>query len=111
MAMSAYMRAAVAGMLRGANAQLHTGDPGPSGTANMAAETRRQPANFSAFDGTDVSLGESIRWSQVAADETFTHVSLWDAAGNHLHSAELDPPKRVDAGDDYELSEMTVSLL
>lgn len=58
-------------------ARLHTGDPGPDCTANLAAQSLRVPV---IFDGANLNTS-TLQWPLCPAAETFTHVSLWDAAG------------------------------
>lgn len=60
--------------------QLHTGDPGAAGTANVSTETDRAQVSFgTAVAGSRTSNTEGLI-SDAAATETITHVSLWDAA-------------------------------
>lgn len=60
--------------------QLHTGDPGASGTANVAAETDRMQATWSAAASGTKSNSGAITWTAVAASEDYTHFSVWTAS-------------------------------
>jgi hypothetical protein len=61
-------------------AQLHNGAPGGAGTANVANSGTRQPAGtFSATSGGASHNSAAINWTSVAANDTYTHVTLWSA--------------------------------
>lgn len=95
--------------------KLHTGDPGEDGTANAATEADRTQATFgSASSGGTISNTAAITWTNVAASETYSHVSLWDAstAGNCLWVGALTASKAVNSGDTFEIAigDLDVSL-
>lgn len=85
--------------------KLHTGDPGAAGAGNAATETDRQAVTFSAASGGAITNSADIEWLSVAATETVSHVSFWDAStnGNFLGSDALEDPKDLDAGDDFTI--------
>ena len=57
--------------------QLHTGLPGPAGTANVLADTDRQPVSFGApVNGFVQSVGAPPEFN-IVNDGTVTHGSLW----------------------------------
>lgn len=58
-------------------AQLHVGDPGANGTANVAVETDRVQVTFGAPSGGTVSNSAQFQWLAVAGTEDYTHVSFW----------------------------------
>lgn len=60
--------------------QLHTGNPGTNGTANVAAETRRKSFTRTAGSGGASANDILIEWLDAAATEDLTHVSLWSAS-------------------------------
>lgn len=62
--------------------QLHIGDPGEAGTANVAAETTRKAVTFGAAASGAISNDAQIQWTNVAGTEDYTHFSLWDASTN-----------------------------
>ena len=67
----------------------HIGDPGAAGTANAATETTRKQATFgTAASGGSIANTVAVTWTNVAASEDYTHVSVWDAstAGTFLFS-------------------------
>jgi hypothetical protein len=92
--------------------KLHTGAPGESGTANAAGETTRQEATFGAASGGVISLSSTVSWTNVSNTETITHVSVWDnaTAGNHLWNAVLDSSVALTAGDDFDLTALTLTV-
>jgi len=92
--------------------QLHTGDPGEDGTANAATETARKAVSFSAASGGSMASSGTVEWTNVAATETYTHWSLWDAAsaGNALWSGALASSAAVVAGDTFQITSLTLTL-
>lgn len=91
--------------------KLHIGAPGEDATGNPAAETTRQEATFGAASGGVCSLSATVSWTNVAATETYSHFSLWDAstAGNALAVGALDAPVAVTATDNFDLTALTVT--
>lgn len=67
-------------------AQLHIGDPGEACTSNVATETTRKLVTFAAASGGSKASSNAQSWTSYPAEETVTHVSIWDAAtsGNAL---------------------------
>lgn len=124
MSMSNYLEDAIANALRGGGAgtsftapaavyaKLHTGDPGEDGTANAATETTRKAVTFDAASGGVISLSNSPSWTNVAATETYSHVSLWDASsgGNCLGSGALSSSVAMTAGDTFNLTALTYTF-
>jgi hypothetical protein len=87
--------------------QLHTGDPGSAGTANVAATSdREQYATDAASAGakSNTAIG---RWDSTdAGGETFTHISLWTAStsGTFRASKALAAPVAVSGGQPFEIA-------
>jgi hypothetical protein len=92
--------------------QLHLGDPGEDGTSNPAAETIRETVSFAAASGGSMVSSGTVEWTNVAATETYTHWSLWDAAsaGNCLWSGGLASSAAVTAGDTFQITSLTLTL-
>lgn len=92
--------------------QLHTGAPGEAGTSNVATETTRNEATFNAASGGVISLSATVSWTNVAATETISHVSLWDAstAGNCLVTAALTQSQDLSAGGDFDLETFDITV-
>lgn len=81
-------------------AQLHIGAPGLDGTGNVAATSTRQATGaFAASSGGASTNNGVISWT-AAADETITHVTLWDdpTAGNNLLGGALAASKAITTG-------------
>ena len=65
--------------------KLHIGDPGPDGTGNPALNDERKLIEM----GTAINIGvdgraqaasiDNVSWPSVPADETYSHISIWDA--------------------------------
>lgn len=60
--------------------QLHVGNPGTSGSANIAAEADRVSFTRAAAAGGATSNAGSLLWEAIPANETITHISIHDAA-------------------------------
>jgi hypothetical protein len=71
--------------------QLHTGDPGENGTANVATETTRKSLSSAAAAGGTFTNPNNLSWLNVAATETYSHLSIWDdpVAGNCAWTGQL----------------------
>jgi len=92
--------------------QLHTGDPGASGTALVSAVTTRQLASFSTAALGALALSTSPTPWTMTTGETITNISLWTAstAGTFLWSAALAVNKTVANGDTLTLNTCGLSL-
>jgi len=62
----------------------HVGDPGDSGTANAAAETTRKAVTLGTpsagagyYEAGNTTL---VEWLNAAANETWSHITLWSAS-------------------------------
>lgn len=85
--------------------QLHTGAPGAAGTSNVAANTSRQQASFSAASSRAITNSGDVTWSNVSNTETYTHISLWSASSNgtFLGQDDLSSSAAVTAGDTFKI--------
>jgi hypothetical protein len=86
--------------------QLHTGDPVAAGTSNVATESDRVQATFgNAASSGAISNTVAVEWTNVAATETYTHISLWSAssAGTFVGSDDLSSSAAVTAGDTFRI--------
>lgn len=92
--------------------QLHTGDPGASGTANVATETTREQATWTTGAAAASNNG-ALSWTSVAGTEDFTHFSLWTAstAGTFGGSGTVTA-NSVTAGDTFTIGsgDLDISL-
>lgn len=63
--------------------QLHVGDPGAAGTANVATETDRIQATFGTnASGGAISNTAALSWPGVSGAEDYTHFTAWDASSS-----------------------------
>ena len=86
--------------------QVHLGDPGSAGTANLAANTTRVQATFGTnATGRAISNTAVVEWTTVPNTETYTWISLWDASttGNFLGRDDLSSSAAVTAGDTFRI--------
>lgn len=94
--------------------QLHTGDPGASGTANVSSTTTRQALNYAAASAGSQALTGTTQWTNWAGTngEVVSHISIWGAssAGTFYYSVALTASKTVNTGDTLTLSSLTVSV-
>jgi hypothetical protein len=91
--------------------QLHTADPGASGTTAVSAVTTRQSATFSAASAGAIALSNSPAFTMTAT-ETITHISVWSAssAGTFYWSAALSSSKAVVNTDTLTFTSIGISL-
>ena len=92
--------------------KLHTGDAGEEGTSNAATEDTRKEATWAAASSGSIATDATLEWTNVAATETYSHWSLWDAstAGNCLWTGALSSSAAVTAGDTFQITSLTLSL-
>jgi len=92
--------------------QLHTGDAGEDGTSNAASEATRKEAAWATASSGSIATSATLEWTNVAATETYSHWSLWDAstAGNCLWTGALSSSAAVTAGDTFQITTLTLSL-
>lgn len=95
--------------------QLHVGDPGAVGTANVAVETDRVQATFgNAAVGGALSNTVQLQWLSVAGSEDYTHFSVWTASsgGTFLFSGTITA-NAVTTGDTFTIpvGDLDVSLV
>jgi hypothetical protein len=99
----------------GAFVQLHTGDPGAAGTANVSAgsSTRNSFVFSSSSSGSSLSLSTApAAWTNGGTSETLTHISVWTAssAGTFLFSVALTASKAWASADQFSLSTLSAAL-
>lgn len=98
----------------GSFTQLHTGDPGASGTANVSSVTTRPSVTWSAASSGSKAMSGTVSWTNWAgtSPETVTDVADFSAssAGTFYFSVQLTASKTVQTGDTLTLSTLSVSL-
>ena len=92
--------------------KLHTADAGEAGTSSAATETTRKVAAWATAASGSIATSATLEWTNVAATETYSHWSLWDAAtaGNCLWTGALSSSASVTAGDTFQITSLTLSL-
>jgi hypothetical protein len=92
--------------------QLHTGNPGEDATDNVATENTREQATWNSASGNNIVTDANVTWTNVAATETISHWSLWDAVtgGNPLWYGALTSPAAMQAGDTFQITSLTLTL-
>ena len=94
--------------------QLHTGDPGAAGTANVSAgSTTRVVVNHTApAAGAMTMTGTAPSWTNGGTSETITHISVWDAttSGNCKYTVQLSASKAWASGDTLTLTSLSLSV-
>ena len=92
--------------------KLHTSDAGEAGTTAAATEATRKVAAWATAASGAIATSATLEWTNVAATETYSHWSLWDAstAGNCLWTGALSSSAAVTAGDTFQITTLTLSL-
>ena len=94
--------------------KLHTADPGEAGATAPAGNTTRAPVTFAAAASGAIASNSAASWTNVNTAETYSHVSLWDAAsaGVCKWTGPLSAPKTVAIGDNFSIpsGSLTVTL-
>jgi hypothetical protein len=108
---------AALGSIVGTNAgyaQLHTGAPGPAGTANVSSVTARQAVTWGSASAASVAASNQPSWAGWAGTngETDTDISLWSGptGGTFGLSVQLSSPVVMDTGDTLTITSITVTL-
>lgn len=110
-AMLNWLRGTAPTSIAGLYVQLHTGDPGAAGTANLSALTTRIQVTMNAASGGGITMASVAgSWTMTTA-ETISHISVWSAStsGLFLFSIQIAASRSVLAGDTITLTSLTVS--
>jgi hypothetical protein len=91
--------------------QLHTADPGASGTTAVAGSSTRIAFTFAAASSGSIALSNSPAFTGTTT-ETITHISFWSAstAGTFYWSAALTASKAIVSSDTLTFNTATVSM-
>lgn len=94
--------------------QLHTGDPGAAGTANVSSTTTRISASYASASGGSKALSSAASWTSWAGTngEVVTHISFWTAStsGTFKTSMALSASKTMSTGDTLNLNTASLSF-
>ena len=85
--------------------QLHVGEPGANGTANVAVETDRMQVTWAVAVGGTLTSSSQLQWTNVAGTEDYTHFTVWTlaAAGTFGFSGTVTA-NPVTAGDTFTIA-------
>jgi hypothetical protein len=91
--------------------ELHTADPGASGTTAVATTSTRTLVTFGAASSGSIAVTPTPAFTG-AATETITHIAAFSAssAGTFYWSAALTVAKSINSGDTLNLSTLTIAL-
>lgn len=92
--------------------QLHTGDPGAAGTANVSVgSTTRNAVTWNAASAGSMTLASLAAWTNGGTSETITHISIWTAstAGTFKQSAALTASQAWVSTNTLTLTTLTLS--
>lgn len=94
--------------------QLHTGDPGAAGTANVSvgSTTRNAITQGAAASGSQANSAAPAAWTNGGTSETLTHISVWSAstAGTFFYSVALTASQAWASGNTFTLTSLSISL-
>lgn len=94
--------------------QLHTGDPGSAGTANISvgSTTRVQSVTGAASAGSKTQSSNTGPWTNEGTTETLTDISLFSAAsgGTFKVSGQLSSSQPWASGNTFTLTTLTISF-
>jgi hypothetical protein len=91
--------------------ELHTADPGASGTTAVATTSTRTAVGFGAATATGIAVTPTPSFTG-AATETITHIAAFSASsgGTFYWSAALTVAKSINSGDTLNLTTLTIAL-
>ena len=94
--------------------QLHTGDPGSSGTSNVSSVTTRESVTWGSASSGSVSASNEPEWTNWAgtSGEVDTDISFWSASssGTFGLSMQLASSVTMETGDSLTLTELEITL-
>jgi len=94
--------------------QLHTGDPGASGTTFVSDEDTRKEIEWGTPADGAVAVTNSPEWTGWSAGaEVLNYLSVWSTitAGLFRFSAALSTPRSVNDGDTVRLNSLTFAFV
>ena len=81
-------------------------------TATGSGDVSAYVASWAAASSGSIATDATLEWTNVAATETYSHWSMWDAltSGNCLWTGALSSSAAVTAGDTFQITTLTLSL-
>ena len=103
------------GPIAGPYIQLHTGEPGPSGTSavSVGSTTRLLVTQGASAGGSALALtGGPYTWTDAATSESITNLTAWSAStvGTFYYSVLLTTPQPWVATNTFTLNTLTFAL-
>jgi len=90
--------------------QLHSGDPGAAGTANVVADTKLA-ATFAAASNGERALSTDVDYTGLSANQSVTYLSFWKDAGTVFHGSKaLTGDQAANASGEYTVKATTTKL-
>ena len=90
--------------------QLHSGDPGADGTANVIANTK-VAATFSAASSGERPLATAVNYTGLTPGQSVTYVSFWKDAGTVFHGSKpAVGDQAANASGEYNVKAATTKL-
>src|SRR5215207_146758 len=91
--------------------QLHSADPGASGTSNVTSAARQAVTWSAATSDGDFGLSATIAFTGVAASGAATYVSLWSAvsAGTWYGNFQLSGDQTANAAGEYNVTALNLN--
>jgi hypothetical protein len=88
------------------HAQLHSGDPGGSGTSNTTTADREAISWSSATSDGDFGLASALNFTGVESSGDVTHITLWTAStdGTHMGTFALSGDPAANAAGEYTVT-------
>lgn len=95
-------------------AQLHTGDPGTAGTANVSTVTTRQGLTWGAAGSGEIAVTNTPEWTDWNGSDTSpeTYISGWSdtTGGTYGGAIQLSAPVTMETGDSLTLTGVSVTI-
>ena len=90
--------------------QLHSGDPGAAGTANVVADTKLA-ATFAAASNGERALSTDVDYTGLSANQSVTYISFWKNDGTVFHGSKaLTGDQAANASGEYTVKATTTKL-
>ena len=91
--------------------QLHSGDPGASGTSNVTSAERQAVSWAAATSDGDFGLSAPVNFTGVAASGAATYVSLWSASsgGTWYGNFALSGDATANAAGEYSVTALNLN--
>ena len=93
--------------------QLHTADPGASGTTAVSVgSATRNAITWNAASAGSMTLSTLAAWTNGGTSETLSHISLWTAssAGSINGTAQLTASQAWASGNTFTLNSLSIAI-